>query len=49
MLSYLRFYNYLAEEKIVVEYPEIVSDTPEFTKAQELLEAVHSKNPKKFY
>ena len=28
MLSFLRFYNYLAEEKVVIEYPEIVMNTP---------------------
>ena len=33
MLSYLRFYNYLAEDKIPVEYPEIIGNTPEYTRA----------------
>jgi hypothetical protein len=49
MLSYLMIYNYLAEEKIAVDFPEIIANTPEFTKAQEILEAIHKKDVKLFY
>lgn len=49
MLSYLRLFNYLAEEKTAVEFPEILGETPEFTRAQEIIEAVHQKDPKQFY
>ena len=49
MLSYLRIYNYLAEEKIEIEYPAIVENTLEFKKTQEILEAVQAKDVRVFY
>lgn len=49
MLSYLSFYNYVAIDKILIEYPETLLNTPEITKSHDILDAVDKRDYKTFY
>lgn len=49
MLSYLHLYNYLAVDKILVEYSELIIETMQFTHSGEFLEAVENCSLEGFY
>lgn len=39
----------MAEEKIPIEYPEVLMNTREVTKSQEIIESVEKRDTKSFY
>ena len=49
MMAYLSLFNYLAEDKIPLEMPEMLEESAEVERAHEAIRAVEATNPEEFY